>query len=96
MNSPILDKYNYLLDKLDNLIYTDIRLSNGAKMNTIKLIRLRKGMTQSEIAEKLNVTQAVISGWENNRYMPSVKNAFELARVLDCTIDELYEKKQQP
>lgn len=65
-------------------------------MNTIKLIRLRKGMTQSEIAEKLNVTQAVISGWENNRYMPSVKNAFELARVLDCTIDELYEKKQQP
>lgn len=71
-------------------------------MKLIKLIRARKGMNQSELAELIGVTQGVISSWENGLYAPSIAKLPELARILGCTVDELLEglstekeKKQQ-
>lgn len=55
-------------------------------------IRITRNITQSELAEKLNVTQSVISEWESGKYMPNTKRALELAEILDCTVEELFEK----
>ena len=41
--------------------------------NFIKQKRKEKKITQSELAEKLNVTDRAISKWENGRGMPDFK-----------------------
>lgn len=59
-------------------------------MNKIKQIRERNNLTQAELAKKLNMTQGIISSWENERYGPSLGTARKIAAVLDCTLDDLF------
>ena len=56
----------------------------------IKEIRIKSGMSQLELANKLNVNQTAISQWERGASYPSYEKLPILARLLNCTIDELY------
>lgn len=56
----------------------------------IKTLRLQKGMTQEEIAVKLNMSSQAISKWENNVTMPDIQILPELSVILGVTIDELF------
>ncbi|WP_163583484.1 helix-turn-helix domain-containing protein [Gracilibacillus saliphilus] len=51
-----------------------------------------RGYKKKYVAEKIGVSQTVLSRWINNVSMPSVKKLFELAELLDCKVDDLYEK----
>lgn len=51
--------------------------------------RKDKGLTQSDVAEKLNLTDRVISKWENGRGMPDLSLMIPLCKELDITINEL-------
>ena len=55
----------------------------------IKEKREAKSMTQTEIAEKLNISRTTVSMWETGDSMPRADKLPALARILDCTIDEL-------
>ena len=55
----------------------------------IRFYRLRQGYTQSELAEKLNVSFQAISSWENSITIPDVDNLCRLARVLGVSTDDL-------
>lgn len=58
--------------------------------------KLRKdfGMTQQELADKLNVTDRAVSNWENGRRLPDISILKELSSIFDITIDEIiYGKK---
>lgn len=44
--------------------------------------RIKKGYTQTRLAKKIRVTQALISQWENNRAVPSQQHMEQLERVL--------------
>jgi len=55
----------------------------------ISLKRNEKNITQSELAEKLNVTDRAISKWENGVCLPDTSNMFELCKILDITINDL-------
>lgn len=46
-------------------------------------------MTQTELAEKLGVSDKTISNWENARCMPDLSIYKPLCDVLDITINEL-------
>lgn len=65
-------------------------------MNQIKIgkfiqeRRKEKGLTQSELAEKLSVTDRAISKWENGNCIPDASNIMELCKLLDITINDLY------
>ena len=61
----------------------------------IRNIRQKKGMLQTELADKVGVTQGMVSLWETGYCSPSLSSAQKLAEVLDCTIDELIEKPQE-
>lgn len=50
--------------------------------------RERKGYTQQKLAELLKVTPKSISYIERGENYPSVDNMFELAHILDMSIDE--------
>ena len=48
--------------------------------------RLEKGLTQAEIAKRMNTKQSVISRVENARTMPSLAFLQRLAVVLDASL----------
>lgn len=56
----------------------------------IKEKRKEKKMTQSELAEQLNVTDRAISKWENGNCMPDSGIIPELCKILNITITDLF------
>ena len=55
----------------------------------IAMCRKEKNMTQSDLAEKLGVTDKSIGNWENGRNMPDLSLFKPLCDVLGITINEL-------
>lgn len=51
--------------------------------------RKKKKFTQSELAEKLGITDRAISNWENGKNMPDLSLFKPLCEILDITINEL-------
>ena len=58
--------------------------------NKIKLFRERLGISQAVLAEKLNVSQSTVAMWETGDNVPKTNMLPELAKALDCTIDDLF------
>ena len=56
-----------------------------------KLVELRKktGLSQEELAEKLNVTRQTISKWELNETSPNISQAKEISKLFNVSLDEL-------
>ncbi len=52
--------------------------------------RKEKNITQSELAEKLNITDRAISKWENGVCLPDANNMPELCKILDISINDLF------
>ncbi len=65
-------------------------------MNQIKIgafiseRRKAKGWTQSQLAEKLEITDKAISKWETGRSMPDLSLFMPLCTLLDVTLNELF------
>lgn len=55
----------------------------------IAALRKEKGMTQDDIAEKLNVSPQAVSKWENDISYPDIMLLPKIAQLLDTTVDEL-------
>lgn len=55
----------------------------------LRKLRKRKGLTQSQVAEKLGVTQSNIGGYETGKNLPSLFNLLELAKLLEVSLDKL-------
>ena len=58
-------------------------------VKNIRNLRMRKSMSQSELAAAVGVSQGTVSLWENRDQMPNVETLRKLARILDCSFDEL-------
>ncbi|MBQ6540333.1 MAG: helix-turn-helix transcriptional regulator [Oscillospiraceae bacterium] len=56
----------------------------------IKEYREAAGMKQSDLAEKVGVRRETIVHLENGRYNPSLKMAFDIAKVFGVTVEELF------
>lgn len=51
--------------------------------------RKRAGLTQMEVAKQLGVTDSAVNQWETGKTTPNTKRLSELARLYNCTVDEL-------
>ena len=58
-------------------------------MDTLKVHRVRAGLTQAELAEKIGTDPATISDYENARSLPSGPRLQALARALNCSADDI-------
>ncbi|HBW05527.1 MAG TPA: hypothetical protein DEF02_02910 [Clostridiales bacterium] len=56
---------------------------------SIKVNRMAQNYTQKQLAQKIGVTHAAISYWENGINIPNVKDCWLLADALGISIDEL-------
>lgn len=56
-----------------------------------KLIMLRKktGLSQDDLAEKINVSRQAISRWENGTALPDALNVLQLSKMFHVTTDYL-------
>lgn len=56
-----------------------------------KLIQLRKksGLSQEELAAKLNVSRQSVSKWESNNTYPETDKIVQICNIFDCTMDDL-------
>ena len=60
--------------------------------NQIRRLRFeRDEMTQAELAGRIGVTRQTIIAIEQGRYSPSLEMAFQIARALDVTLDEVFQ-----
>lgn len=55
----------------------------------IKKLRKIKGLTQTELAERIGVSRTAIYDWERGAYMPEGANLRKLAEMLDTTVGYL-------
>ena len=58
--------------------------------NRIAEYRKKKGWSQERLALALGVSRQHLSLWETGQYSPRLEVAFEIARLLDCTVDDLF------
>ena len=58
-------------------------------MNRIKYQRQRKGLSQSDLAKKINVSRSTVACWETNKAMPRIETLKKISRVFKCKIDDL-------
>ena len=59
--------------------------------NDLKVRRARHELTQSDLAEAVDVSRQTISAIEAGRYNPSLKLAFDLSDYFDCSIEDIFE-----
>lgn len=58
--------------------------------NRIKEYRARFNLTQEDLAKKVNVRRETIVFLEKNKYNPSLKLAYDISKVFDVRIEELF------
>ena len=57
--------------------------------NRLRKCRLAAGMTQQQLADKLNLSNKTISKWESGNGSPDISNLPVLAETLGISVDEL-------
>ncbi|MFH1704850.1 MAG: helix-turn-helix transcriptional regulator [Patescibacteria group bacterium] len=56
----------------------------------IKKLRAKYNLTQEDLAKKVGVRRETIVFLEQGKYIPSLKLAWDVAKILKTTIDELF------
>lgn len=70
-------------------------MKGGNSMDQLKIgkfiaeCRKKNGLTQMQLAEKLNITDRAISKWENGKSLPDSSIMLELCEVLGITVNDL-------
>ncbi len=65
-------------------------LEGGNLKNNLELLRKKRGMSQEELAQVLEVSRQTIGALENGRYNPSILLAFKIARFFELNIEDIF------
>lgn len=57
--------------------------------NVIYYARIKKNISQQELAEMLGTTAATISRYENGIHKPQGKTAIKLSKILEIPLEEI-------
>jgi putative transcriptional regulator len=63
--------------------------------NTLKIQRAKKDLTQEQLAELVGVTRKTINTVENQKYIPSTYLALRLSQVLEVSVEELFQLRDE-
>jgi putative transcriptional regulator len=58
--------------------------------NRLEQLRLRRSLTQQELADRVEVSRQTVISLERGRYNPSIILAFRLARLFDLRIEDIF------
>lgn len=54
----------------------------------IKNLRVKSGMTQEMLADKLNISRQAVAKWESNSSQPSCANLITLSKIFNVSYDK--------
>lgn len=63
--------------------------------NTVHMLRTNKGMTQEELAERLDVSRQTIISIEKGNYTPSVLLALKIASVFKVDVGDVFKIRHE-
>ena len=61
--------------------------------NKILSLRKKNNITQEQLAEKMNVARQTISKWELGETSPDIKQAKQLSKIFNVSLDELVDNQ---
>lgn len=61
----------------------------------LSLLRKQRGMTQLELAEKLDISRQAVSRWEQGTADPSTENLVNIGKLFDVSVDALVNENVQ-
>ena len=61
----------------------------------ISNLRKKMGMTQEELAQKLNVSSQAVSKWENDLSIADISVLIEMSELFNVSLDNLLKDKQE-
>ncbi len=56
----------------------------------LKELRAREGLKQEELARLVGVRRETIGNLEAGRYNPSLRLAMDIAKVFNCTVEDIF------
>ncbi len=59
--------------------------------NSIRALRVSRGISQEQLADRVGVTRQTIISLEKERYNPSLDLAFRIARFFDARVEDVFE-----
>lgn len=59
--------------------------------NKLKVYRAMRNLTQGELADRVQVTRKSINSIENGHFVPSTELALRMAKVLECSVEDLFQ-----
>ncbi|WPP50196.1 helix-turn-helix transcriptional regulator [Catalinimonas niigatensis] len=59
-------------------------------INTIKVERAKRDMTQADLAFNVGVSRKTINTIETGKFVPSTITALRIAKVFNITVEELF------
>lgn len=64
----------------------------GVTINNLKALREKRQISQIELSKSIGVSQGAVSQWETGQSLPRAELLPKIAKVLDCTVDELLQQ----
>lgn len=64
------------------------------QFNNLKIYRMKAGMTQEDVAEKLGVSRQSVAKWERGESLPDIESCMTLADMFGITVDTLIRNMQ--
>jgi len=58
--------------------------------NHLEVLRTQAGLTQQELADRVDVSRQTIISLENGRYNPSILLAFRLSKLFGQPIEKIF------
>jgi len=58
--------------------------------NLVRELRAAEGLTQADLADRLNVSRQTVNAIETGRYDPSLPLAFAIARIFGQRIEDIF------
>ena len=59
--------------------------------NRLRVLRAERNWSQAKLAAELGVSRQTVNAMENGRYDPSLPLAFDIARLFELPIEEIFE-----
>ncbi len=63
--------------------------------NKLKILRVTENWTQEDLAKKLKVSRQTIIAIENNKYLPSLPLAFDMAKLFKTKIENIFINEEE-
>ena len=59
--------------------------------NRLRVLRAERNWSQAELGGRIGVSRQAINAIETGKHDPSLPLAFKLARLFDCTIEQIFD-----